>query len=182
MENHKDKDGIEKFAREGFHTWQVLIKYKMMSKGLWPVVTGTRDIDMVNSEDREDDERAQSIIMLHLHRTIIHNVDSFYSAKAKWEELEKLYGARGKNSKISLKIEFFSLEYKQGSPMGAFISHMKGLMGQLASVKAAVNEEDAIAILLKAVKNVHPTLVTTLKNIPNPSLEGVIQSVLDEEK
>ena len=66
--------------------------------------------------------------------------------------------------------------------MGAFISHMKGLMGQLASVQSAVIVEDAIAILLKAVKHVFPALVTTWRNIPNPTFEGVIQSVLDEDK
>ena len=130
----KEKIEIEKFFGEGFHTWQVLIKYKMMSKGLWPIITGTRVIDINNPEDVEDDERAQSIIMLHLDKSLIHNIDAFVTTKQKWEELDKLYGAKGKNSKISPKIEFFSLAYKRGTSMGAFISHMKGLMGQLASV------------------------------------------------
>ena len=151
-----------------------------MSKGFWPFISGTRVIDRNKAEDIEDDERAQSIIMLHLDEALIHHVDQLPSAKAKWDELDKLYGAKGKNSKIALKIEFFSLEHKQGDDMGAFISHMKSLMAQLASVQSPVADEDAIAILLKAVKSIYPTLVTTLRNIPNPTLEGVIQSCLDE--
>lgn len=178
----KDNTQIKKFSGEGFHTWQVLVKYKMMSKGFWPLISGTKIIDRAKAEDVEDDERAQAIIMLHLDEALIHHVDQLPTAKEKWDELDKLYGASGKNSKISLKIEFFSLELKEGDAIGAFISHMKGLMAQLASVNARMDEDDAVAVLLKAVKKVYPTLVTTLKNIPNPTLEGVIQSCLDEEK
>ena len=84
---------------------------------------------------------------------------------------------------MSLKISLYGLEYKlEVEQLGAFISQMKGIMSQLASVQALVADEDAIAILLKAVMKVYPTLVTTLSNVPDPTLPGVIQSCLDEEK
>ncbi|MCO5572126.1 hypothetical protein L7F22_025877 [Adiantum nelumboides] len=154
-----------------------------MSKGLWPCVTGTRIINLTNPEDVEDDERAQAIIMLNLDKTLIHHVDQLPTSKEKWDELDKLYGAKGKNSKISMKISLYALEFKPGvESLGAFISRMKGLMAQLASVQAPVDHEDAIAILLKSVKHVFPTLVTTLSNVPDLTWEGVIQSCLDEDK
>ena len=81
MALYKEKIEIEKFSGEGFHNWQVLVKYKMMSKGLWPIIIGTRVIDINNPEDVEDDERAQSIIMLHLDKSLIHNIDAFVTAK-----------------------------------------------------------------------------------------------------
>ena len=95
---------IRKFNGENFHPWQVLIKYKMMEKGYWPIIKGTKVINPAILEEVEDDERAQSIIMLHLDESLIHHVDQLPTAKAKWDELDKLYGARGKNSKISLNI------------------------------------------------------------------------------
>ncbi|MCO5594486.1 hypothetical protein L7F22_048517 [Adiantum nelumboides] len=154
-----------------------------MSKGLWPCVTGTRILNLANPEDVEDDERAQAIIMLNLDKTLIHHVDQLPTSKEKWDELDKLYVAKGKNSKLSMKISLYALEFKPGvESLGAFISRMKGLMAQLASVQAPVDHEDAIAILLKSVMHVFPTLVTTLSNVPDLTWEGVIQSCLDEEK
>ncbi|MCO5572125.1 hypothetical protein L7F22_025876 [Adiantum nelumboides] len=154
-----------------------------MSTGLWPCVTGTRIINLTNPKDVEDDERAQAIIMLNLDKTLIHHVDQLPTSKEKWDELDKLYGAKGKNSKISMKISLYALEFKPGvESLGAFISRMKGLMAQLASVQAPVDHEDAIAILLKSVMHVFPTLATTLSNVPDLTWEGVIQSRLDEDK
>ena len=52
----KEKLQIDKFDGEDFHPRQVLIKYKLMSKGLWPCAIGTRNINLTNYEDVEDDE------------------------------------------------------------------------------------------------------------------------------
>ena len=43
-------------------------------------------------------------------------------------------------------------------------------MTQLASVNSPITEEDAMAVLLKSMPDTYDTIVTTLKNLPNPSL------------
>ena len=83
-----------------------------MLKGLWPCATSTQNIDLDNLEDVEDDEWAQTIIMLHLDKTLIHHVDELKIARLKWAKLDRLYGTTGKNSKMSLKISLYGLEYK----------------------------------------------------------------------
>ena len=111
--------------------------------------------------------------MLHLDKTLIHHVDKLKTPKLKWAELEGLYGTTGKNSKMSLKISLYGLEYKlEMEQLGAFISQMKGLMSQLALFQAPIADEDGIAILLKAVIKVYPTLVTTLSNVPSLTFPG----------
>ena len=141
-----------------------------MSKGLWPCAIGTRNIDLDNPEDVEDDKQAQAIIMLHLDKTLFN-----HATKHKWMELDRLYGATVKNSKMSLRISLYGLEYKpKTEQLNAFISQMKGIMLHLALVQAPVANEDAISILLKAVIKIYPTLVTTLSNVPNPTFLDVI--------
>ena len=126
---HKDKTQIDKFDGQDFHPWQVYVKYKLMSKGLWPCATSTRVIDLKNTKDVEDDERAQAIIMLHLDKSLIHHVDELKTCRLKWSK--QLYGATRINSKMSLKISLYGLEYNLDvEKLGAFISHMKGIMSQ----------------------------------------------------
>lgn len=153
-----------------------------MSKGLWPYVAGRKAIRADNLEDIEDDERAQSIIALNLGKGFIHHVTDKATAKEMWDELSKLYGATGKHSKIALKIKFFRLEMKPGEQMGHFISEMKSIMTQLASIDAKVDPDDAIAVLLKSMPLECDSLVTTLTHLPNPTWEGCEAALLEEEQ
>lgn len=59
---------------------------------------------------------------------------------------------------------------------------MKGLIAQLALVKANIEEEDAVAVLLKTVAKSYSNLVTKLKIVLDLTLKVVISSLLDEEK
>lgn len=59
------------------------------------------------------DDKAFALIALGLEDTYIHNIGACNSSNiAAWETLERIYGAQGHNSKISLKVEFYSLEVK----------------------------------------------------------------------
>lgn len=177
----KDISRIEKFNGDGFHSWQTQVKYLLMFKGLWLYVNGKKTPNANKDDEVEDDERAQAMIMFTIDKSLIHHIDKLATATLKWEEMEKSYGAKARNSKIALKFEFFGLEFTQGD-LGTFISHMKGLMAQLSSIKSKFDEEDVVAILLKVVTKFHPNLVTTFKNVPDPTFEGVISSLLDEDK
>lgn len=178
----KETQEIEKFTGDGFHTWQTQVKYKLMSKGLWPYVAGRKVVRANNAEDIEDDERAQAIIALNLGKGFIHHVADKATAAAMWDELSKLYGATGKHSKIALKIKFFRLEMKHGEQLGNFISEMKSIMTQLASIDAKVDPDDAIAVLLKSMPMEYDSLVTTLTHLPNPTWEVCEAALLEEEQ
>lgn len=178
----KETQEIEKFVGEGFHTWQTQVKYKLMSKGLWPYVEGRKVVRADNAEDIEDDEHAQAIIALNLGKGFIHHVADKATAKAMWDELLKLYGATGKHSKIALKIKIFRLEMKSGEQLGNFIFEMKSIMTQLASIDAKVDPDDAIAVLLKSMPIEYDSLVTTLTHLPNPTWEVCEATLLEEEQ
>ena len=52
------KSLIEPFDGNDFHTWQMQVKYALMSKGLWPFINGTRQVDDDHASDIEGDEKA----------------------------------------------------------------------------------------------------------------------------
>ncbi|MCO5580985.1 hypothetical protein L7F22_034860 [Adiantum nelumboides] len=153
-----------------------------MSKGLCSYVAGWNFVDATKVEDVENDERASAIIALNLDKGFVHHIATKTTAKDMWDELLKLYGATEKNSKIALKIKFFRLEMKSSDQLGTFISDMKSIMTQLASIDAKVDPDDAIAILLKSMPLEFDALVTTLTHLPDLTWEGCEAALLEEEQ
>ena len=177
---------LDRFNGDGFHTWQMKVKYHLMRDGIWGIVNGketkpsTRDVEQtwINKDDK-----ALAIIALALSNNYIHHIFNLKSSLEAWNILDQLFGAKGKNSKISLKIEFFGLKLDTNESFATHVNHMRSLMTQLAAIGAPVSDDDAIVVLLKSLPDVeYGHVVTTLKNLPSPTLEGVITSLQDEEK
>ena len=55
-------------------------------------------------------------------------------------------------------------------------------MNQLASIHSPVTEDDAMAMLLKSMPEEYDNLVTTLKYGPDPSFEGIISALQEDER
>lgn len=167
------------------------VKFHLMRENLWDLVRGRED-----EEDGETsvsrrvarayagarDERAFGIIALGLGDDYIHHISDLETASEAWVKLDTLFGARSQNSKLALKISFFELQMKLGDSIASHVNQMRSLMTQLASVKSPVTEDDAMAVLLKSMPEEYDNLVTTLKNLPNPTLEGMISALQEEER
>ena len=55
-------------------------------------------------------------------------------------------------------------------------------MNQLASINSLVTKDDAMAMLLKGMPKEYGILVTTLKYGLNPTFEGIISALQEEER
>lgn len=160
-----------------------------MRKNLWGIVkpmddgeggTSTRALTVTNIGK---DEQALGIIITALDDNYIHYIDDCSTATKAWETLERLFGARAKHSKISLKMQLYGLTKEPNESVAMVINRLKSLMTQLAYVQAPVPDEDAVAILLKAMAPEFDQIVTVLKEKePIPSLESVINSLQEEER
>lgn len=176
---------LDKFDGLGFHTWQMKVKYHLMRESIWNVVNGkekqpsTREGELAWATR---DDKALAIIALALSDNYIHHISDSITSFDAWDKLDKLFGAKGKNSKIALKIEFFELRLSSHESLAAHVNHMKSLMTQLSAIGAPVEEDDAVAVLLKSMPEEYGHLVTTLKNLPTPTLEEIISSLQDEER
>ena len=109
---------IEKFGGTSFHTCGAgkneihPHKGRIMGNCEWlyfikPATTREGDATW-----QAKDDKAFALFASGLEDTYIHNIGTCNSSNCAWETLEKTYGAQGLNSKISLKVEFYSLEMK----------------------------------------------------------------------
>lgn len=177
-------DNIMLFEGTSFHTWQVKLKAQLMQKGKWGVVNGTDE----KTNTREGglawqvrDEKAQGIIIRWLHDTYIHYLDTCTTSCESWATLQALFGAERKNTKYALLIEYFRLQLSQGESLSSHLNHMKSLLTQLTGIKMKMDEDIQIVVLLESLPEDFSTLVTTLTNLPKPTLKDVEASLLEEE-
>ena len=91
-----------------------------------------------------------------------------------------MFGASGKNAKINRKLHLFKLSMNPGGDFPIHLNSFKSLLGQLASIKAPVDPDDSIALLLKSLPEEYEQLVTTLLNMPSLNLNDVESSLMDE--
>lgn len=178
---------IDKFNGSNFHTWQIKIKCHLMKEGLWDVVhrAAPEDSDIeqvITYVSTAKNDKAYAIILLGLGDDYIHHISDIQSASRAWITLDTLFGPRSKNSKIALMISFFDLHMQVGATIASHVNYLRSLMVQLASVKSPISEDIAIAVLLKSLPNTYDTLVTTFKYHNDPTLEGIINALREEER
>lgn len=182
------KGDIDKFKGEGFHTWQTKIKGYLMKKCLWVVISPPVEMEIIHtrassSQLREKDQQALGIIITALDDAYIHYIDDASTAKEAWNLLEKMFGAKGKHSRIGLKMDLYKIVLLENEDIASLINRLKSIITQLVYIQVQVDEEDKVAILLSALPDEYSQLVTVLKEKELvPPLEEVINSIQDEAK
>ena len=179
---------IIKFNGVGFHTWQIKVKGLLMRKNLWSVVTKDGEVDdSIKTREQASqfalkDEKALGIILTSMGDDYLHYLDEPNTARTAWETLERLFGAKSKHSKISLKMQLYGLVMHEKESLSSLVNRLV-ICSQLTYIESPVEEEDKIAVLLKDLPKEYNQIVTILKEKePIPSLESVINSLQEEYK
>ena len=113
----------------------------------------------------------------------MHFIDEAKTSNEAWETLEKMFGAKAKHSKISLKMQLYGLTLNDNEDLSSLVNRLKSMCTQLVYLNAPMEEEDKVAILLKSLPPSYHHLVTVLKEKdPPPTLEDVVNSLQAKEK
>lgn len=155
-----------------------------MKKGLWSIITqgGGNLIAPQQRELKQKDEKALGILLTSVADDIVHHLDQATTAKIAWDTLERTFGAKGKHSKISLKMQLYALTMHENETLSSVVNRLKSICTQLTYIGCNIDEDDKIAILLKAMPMQYENIVTVLKEKePIPSLESIVHSLQEEE-
>lgn len=112
----------------------------------------------------------------------LHLIDLAKSSNEIWEELSKLFGEKATNAEFSLKLQLFSLKMHEETRLSTHINELMSLLRQLAEIGVKVDPDDAKAILLNSLSSKYSNVVFTLTQLPSQTLEGMVTSLLAEEK
>ena len=133
---------------------------------------------------QEKDEQAYGILLTSLDDNYIHYLDECNSALQALNILERHFGAKAKRSKIALKMQLYGLIMNDNEDLATLVNRLKSIATQLTYIKVSIEEEDLVAILLKAVPNEpYGKIVMVLKEKdPTPSLEDIINLLQDNKQ
>ena len=143
-----------------------------MKKNLWNLVKPPADGENVatwaataqaQSKDEQAlgiiltalDEQALGIILTALDDSYIHFLDDATSSFEAWQTLERMFGIKAKHSKISLKMQVYGLIMQPNEDLGSLINRLKSMCTQLVYVKAPLDEEDKVAVLLNSLPQMY---------------------------
>ena len=114
---------------------------------------------------------------------IVHYLDQATTSKQAWEILERTFGAKSKHSKISLKMQLYSLVMQENEGLSSLVNRLKSICTQLTYIECNIEDEDKIAVLLKSLPLHYDNIITVLKEKePISSLESIVNSLQEEER
>jgi hypothetical protein len=99
-----------------------------------------------------------------------------------WDELNKLFGEKAVNEKISLKLKLFRFKIHVETTMPIYINNLKLLIGQLEKVGAKVEDEDAKSLVLNSFPSTYTNVMFTLSHMSLQFLDDMISSFFAKEK
>ena len=185
-------EGIIVFSGVGFHTWQMKVKGYLMKKGLWSLVKLGGEIETATSTTAtwgatsafaSRDEKALGILLTSVADDLVHYLDKATSSRHAWDILEWTFGAKSKNSKISLRMQLYGLMMHDDETLSSLVNRLKSICTQLSYIGCNIENDNKIAILLKSLPKLYDNIVMVLKEKePKPSLESIIKSLYEEEK
>ena len=80
-------------------------------------------------------------------------------------------------------MQFFDLKLEPNEELSSLINRLKSICTQLVYIESPFEDEDKVAVLLKALPPPYNQIVTVLKEKEHvPSLESAINSLLEERK
>ena len=182
------KGDLSKFKGEGFHTWQTKVKGYLMKKNLWGVVKPNTEEEGTSTrastaQTKDKDEQALGIIITSLDDAYIHYIDEATTAQQAWGILEQMFGAKGKRSRIGLKMQLYKLTLNANEDIASLINRLQSIITQLVYIQAPVDEEDKVAVLLNALPKEYDQLSTVLQEKePAPKLIDAVNSIQEESK
>jgi hypothetical protein len=110
----------------------------------------------------------------------LHLIDLAKASNKIWEELSKLFEEKAMNAKFSLKLQLFSVKMHEETCLSTHINDLMSLLRQLAETGIKVDPDDAKTI--NSLSSKYSNVVFTLAQLPSQTLEGMVTSLLAEEK
>lgn len=162
--------------------WKFQVMHAMKAAGMWNRVTGTASRE--GADNMSQEEKAFSMILQCIGQKYVPMVMNCTSPKDLWDTLSQFFERKTVSNKVYTLMQLYGLRMKKSTPMQDHLRELDELSDKLAAIGEEVSEHHKIAVLLRSVQDIYPTLVTALlaKGDADISLVFVKQALLDEEQ
>jgi hypothetical protein len=169
--NYKSRYGIDKLQDHNYFSWAFACKLLLEEREVWNVVDGTEerpvlplststtiqvaqgavgrqaDVDAWIKKDKE----AIRIMYFTTSERQQGPIRAAKSAKAAWEELEKIHASKDKQRKFSLMRQLYRIDMLSGSSLMEHERAFDGFVEGLSAMGKTIEEEDLVIIFANSL-------------------------------
>ena len=166
-----DKFTIEPLDVDNYATWSLRVMMLLKHKGLWSTIERAKDATV----DPGTDQKALSLICLHVQDHHLVTLAMSPTAKAAWESLQQVYKAKSNARSLQLRRELYSLKMAPNEPLTKFVARAKMLRDNLLAAGQDIKSSEIAWAVLNGLPDAYKPIVTVLTASDN---ELEIDSVL----
>ena len=143
---------------------------------------GKRKADWTAEEIRKD-QKALSLIHLHLHNDILQECLKEKTSAELWLKLESICMSKDLTSKMQMKMKLFTLKMKEEDSVITHIAEFKKIVADLVSMEVKYDDEDLGLLLLCSLPNSYANFRDTiLLSRDELTLKEVYEALQSREK
>lgn len=118
---------------------------------------------LTESQKKEMDEIAFSLIILYLGDNVLRQVDCETTAASLWEKLEKLYISKSLPNKIYLKENLFGYRMDSSKSLDENLDEFNKICLELAGTGEKMSDENQAIILLNSLPDSYKEIKAAIK-------------------
>ena len=147
---------VEPLDVDNFYAWQSKMKYLLIAKGLWKVVTG-------ETSAQGKDEQALAEIGLHVKNHNLPLIEQCGSAQEAWERLESTFRAKSNARKRQLRKALSDLRMGATEPLSKFAARAKELQNQASAIGYEIPDQEITWALMAGLPDKYENVITMIE-------------------
>ena len=151
MAAEASKPVVECLDVDNYATWRILMKYVLISKGLWAAVES-------DTVEHEADQKALATIGLYVKEHHLSTLERCGTAKRAWMELERVYQAKSNARKLQLRMQLSQLKMGATEPLTKYVSRAKEIQAQLRAAGQDVADTEIAWSVMSGLPSAYATM------------------------
>ena len=177
MDVGKSVNTIDLLDVDNYATWEIRMKFLLITRGLWSAVVGNEDVDSVT------DQKALALIGLCVKEHHLTTLKRCSTAKEAWEQLEGVYQAKSNARKLQLKRELTQLRMESSEPLTKYVARAKDIQDQLRAASYEIADQEVAWAVLAGLPTEYEMMVTVLTATETEmKLDDILPKLLQVEQ
>ena len=163
--------------------WKFQVQHALKAADQWQFMTGMANADTDDYESKK--QKAFYSILQCIGQKFMPMVMSCRDPREMWNTLCQFFERKTVSNKVFyILMQLYGLHMKKGTGISEHLHKIDKLSEQLEAIGERVSEVHKVAVLLRSVQEMYPTLVTALLARGNDELPLVFvkQALLDQEQ
>ena len=172
----EDKRVVELLDVDNYVPWSIRMKALLITKGLWSAVAS-------DTPDATADQKALSLIILHVKDHHLMTLAECATSKVAWETLKATYEAKTNARKLLLRRELTQLKMGVTEPLSVYAARAKDLQAQMSAAGTKVDDQEVAMQFLAGLPPTYNMVSTVLVSNDRPlKIDEILPKLLPIEQ